>query len=145
MKSFMTFIDKTLPICIRNSDFSIIKIDVNLMIYQSFCIRKINVSKLYTLNCNECGLIFCRIFFFFWWSIFQDLYDCTSWVITITITWLYIMSCRGAVVAERIRRRTSIPEVPCSSPGRGSCALGQGALSSLPSLSEETLSRRSRV
>ena len=45
-------------------------------------------------------------------------------------------------MAERIRHRTSMPEAPCSSPGRGSCALGQGALSSLPNLSEETLSRR---
>ena len=50
-------------------------------------------------------------------------------------------------MAERLRPLTSIPEVPGSNPGPGSSALGQrGALSSLPSLSEETLSRRrSRV
>ena len=51
----------------------------------------------------------------------------------------------GAVVAERLALRTSIPEVPRFEPRPGSSALGQGALSSLPSLSEETLSRRSRV
>ena len=43
-----------------------------------------------------------------------------------------------AVVAERLRPLTSIPEVPGSNPGPAVAVLGQGALSSLPSLSEET-------
>ena len=48
-------------------------------------------------------------------------------------------------VAEWFSPRTDNAEVPGSNPSHGSCALRQGALSSLPSLSEETLSRRSRV
>ena len=50
-----------------------------------------------------------------------------------------------AVVAERLRPRTSILEVPGSNPSPAIAPLGQGALSSLPSLSEETLSHRSCV
>ena len=44
----------------------------------------------------------------------------------------------GGVVAEWLGPRTCVPRVPGSNPGRGGCALGQGTLSSLSSLSEET-------
>ena len=58
---------------------------------------------------------------------------------------LYTRKKEGAAVAEWFSPRTDNAEVPGSNPSHGSCALRQGALSSLPSLSEETLSRRSRV
>ena len=52
----------------------------------------------------------------------------------------------GAVVAERLNKTSDVhPGGPRFEPQPGSSVLGQGALSSLPSLSEETLSRRSRV
>ena len=52
----------------------------------------------------------------------------------------------GTVVAERLEPRTSIPEVPGSSPGLAVAPLGKVLYPQiLPSLSEETLSRWSRV
>ena len=44
------------------------------------------------------------------------------------------------VMAEQLRPLTSIPEVLGSNPGPAVAPLGKVALSSLPSLSEETLS-----
>ena len=52
-----------------------------------------------------------------------------------------IGSCRGRAV----KTSDVHPGGPRFEPQPGSSVLGQGALSSLPSLSEETLSRRSRV
>ena len=46
MLILMVFLDKTLPICITNDDVSIVKFVAYLMIYQSFSILKIPVSKL---------------------------------------------------------------------------------------------------
>ena len=51
------------------------------------------------------------------------------------------LSCRG----QAVRASDFHTRGPRFEPRPGSSALGQGALSSLPSLSEETLSRRSRV
>ena len=44
----------------------------------------------------------------------------------------------GGVMVEWFGLRTCEQQVPGSNPGRGGCALGQGTLSSLSSLSEET-------
>ena len=54
---------------------------------------------------------------------------------------LRLRSCRGRAVKTSDFHTGG----PRFEPRPGSSALGQGALSSLPSLSEETLSRRSRV
>ena len=58
---------------------------------------------------------------------------------------LHLPCYRGAVVAERLRPLTSIPEVPGSNPGPAVAPLGKALYPSLPSVSEETLSRRSHV
>ena len=69
----------------------------------------------------------------------------TVWGYLASPAMVHMSSDVGAAVAEWFSPRTDNAEVPGSNPSHGSCALRQGALSSLPSLSEETLSRRSRV
>ena len=50
----------------------------------------------------------------------------------------FIKGLSGGVVVEWFGPRTCEQQVPGSNPGRGGCALGQGTLSALSSLSEET-------
>ena len=64
-----------------------------------------------------------------------------AWAIMQEPRYSWVVVCRGRAV----RASDFHTGGPRFEPRPGSSALGQGAVSSLPSLSEETLSRRSRV
>ena len=110
-------------------------------------------NKVYSIDCITLG---CKFENYSWISLYELIGNWNyclyfyGFINDLIVHWLCIAilyplhndcTCRGRAV----RASDFHTGGPRFEPRPGSSALGQGALSSLPSLSEETLSRRSRV